>query len=192
MSTIIITVITLLIFCIILVIAIIVLKKIHPDLHKIRLKPLGFAGPEAEAQFKEQINKLSKATEEEGQIKLEYTKVKSLNSQEERIKQLEKQNEILSKVLLGTSTVAISTATPYLDPERISYFKRIRDQTYKHVAELDAHSDVVEYAYPLIRECSTCYSFKQISESDKGICKKDQKEHSPDDVCDAWESYPKL
>ena len=187
MLTIIITAITLLVVCIILVGAIIVLKKIHPDLDTVRLKPLGLAGPQAEAQFKEQINKLAKATEDESQLPLGNAIEQSLSSQEDRIKQLEKQNEILSKVVLGTSTVAISTAAHYLEPDRMAYFKQIRDQAFKHVAELGDQSDVVEYAYPLMRECSTCHSYS----SGWGTCQNDNSKREPTDVCDNWVSHPK-
>jgi len=177
--------------CIILLAGIIVLKKCFPDLRKVSLKLLGVAGPTVDIEFKDQLNKLAKATEDESQIQPDLATLQSLPPLQQRVKQLEKQNEILTKQLLGTSTVAVSTATSYLDPQRIAYFKQIRDEAFKHVAESDIHSDVVEYAYPLIRECSTCYSFKQIPESGKGICKKDQLEHRPGDVCDDWESHPK-
>ena len=171
---------------IILVTIIVILKKRCPDLHKVSLRLFGSVGPQVDAVFKEQINRIAKATEDESKVQAGPTTFQSVTL-EERIEQLENENKILKKVVLGTSTVAISTAIPYLEQERIDFFKQLRDQTFKDLSESETQSDLVEYVYPLLRECSTCNSYS----SGWGTCKIDNSKRDPTYVCDNWVSHPK-
>lgn len=176
-----------LIVLVVLLVVVIISKKLCPDLIKINLKTFGSAGPQLNLEFKDQINKVAKATEDESKEQPEPTELQSIPFEQQRLEKLEEKVKNLQKALLGTSTVAVNTGKDYLDQERMEFFKQIQAQTYKDVCESDPHSDLVEFVFPLLRECSTCYSYS----SGWGTCQKDNSKREPNDVCDDWTSHPK-
>ncbi len=95
-----------------------------------------------------QLNKVVEAVQSESQLPsksaIESPPVRI--SLEEYNKQLESENIILKKQVLGAATVATSTATNILDPDRIEYFKRIAAQSYADLKQTDPHSYLIGLA----------------------------------------------
>lgn len=185
------------------------MKRRFPDLTKAKyrlFKIFGVEGPHADFEFKEKIQQIADATNSVTQEKIKpATKIPPVRVPlEEYVKELENKIERINKQLLGTATIATSTAANILDPDRIEYFKRIAKASYADVKQTDPHSDLINLTGPFLKLCMNCkWGTKksmyehQIDEEPSYVgldyikCEKDQEKKYYTETCDKWEPHPR-
>ena len=141
-------------FFLIVVVYPVLAKKLSPNLKRLNGR-LDHKGVSLSTEWTAKLNKVAEVTESESPLPSESaTKQLSVpsTSQNARIKQLEDKVAILNKQLLGTATVASTTAAQILDSERILFFQSIRDQAYKDVSSAQPDSDIIATTSPFVAD----------------------------------------